>query len=148
MTVTSRKTTDLLESFTLWANSNGVERFWGVAKTGDGRLSILLPTLSDDYAAVIIQAPEPDTNLVFIAIGSRLPGAISTDYQIGQVGDAPGMLLRAAVKWLIASARDYGLVEMNEMAREAAHVAARISYFLNDTALELAAVDVKNSIPD
>lgn len=146
MTLVSRRKTDLLEAFGLWANRHGVTRFWGVVKTGDGRIALLLPTSSADYSAIVTAGPGHNSGSIYLVLGQNTAGAPSIEHLLGRSSDPPADLLVEAATWLMASARGFTLVDMNVTAYEASHVASRIAHYMHDPVMENEALAIRNSI--
>lgn len=130
----------LVESFGHWARDEHVDRFWGVASTGDGRAVLLLPTAgAPEYRAVLA----PARGRVYLVMGRQADGYENVEFEVGPADESPRVLLDTAAVWLLEMAQFSLSKGDTELAIEASHLAWRLFHYLGNIEQSSAALKLK-----
>lgn len=132
---------ELLERFRIWANEVGIERFWGVAKTGDGHVCLLMPTHAADYVALLIE----EDDRVSLVCGPAAGRTQNFQHDVGSSTEDPHQLLTEALSWLMSTGKELISASNVEEGGNRAYVAWRIATYMNMSEQALEALSIKNS---
>lgn len=133
----------LVERFSDWADVSGVKRFWGIGKLGDGRITVLLPTLSPTFRAILVVGPG-NSDDVYLVSGESTVGAKASEYVVGILADSPAVILAEAAQHLTKSGADYAALGLLSIARDESFVANRIAFYTGDIEILAATQHVLN----
>jgi hypothetical protein len=128
----SISTESLVESFGAWANDNECERFWGIAKLGDGRVGLTFLPETDEYQALLVLSD----GRTFIVLGPTVSGTTNLQQDVGAAADIPGDVFLRCMAWLLEIARASIGSNLFVTADKAASVASRIAHFTKEPIFE------------
>jgi hypothetical protein len=123
---------DITGRFSQWSEETGLQRFWGIGKTGNN-VCLVLPTLSENFRSVIIEADE----VLWLVDGYSSEPLNNNQYELGPADTtSPGDALRDIAEWSLGRAEASFELGKFGVCAQRAHVAARIGHYIADPVLE------------